>query len=103
LSCKAKEGSWTTEQCRFGNVLQSVVKVLSTSDNEIIGQKIEEALETVGIGADAAAHASWLDVSIKGIGRSLEGRNHGGIVPCRSLWDAEGRRLAAVLVFESVD
>jgi hypothetical protein len=102
LSWKVKEGSWRVDQCWFGDVVQSVVKVVSSGDNAEIGRKVEEALQSVHLGADVGALSSWIDVSIDGVGQALRGKRHGGFVPCRSLWDGDGRRLAAVLVFESI-
>lgn len=75
--------------------------MVSYSDNnEEISRRILEALEPAGILADASCYASWLDVSIHDIDKALGVGRCGGVVPCRSLWDVRGRRLAAVLVFE---
>lgn len=101
LSYKTKDGSWTVEQCWFGNVVQSVVKVLFSND-DVVGRKVDDALESVGLEAGIGAVASWLDVTAEGIGSALEGKRYGGLVLCRSLRGAEGRRLAAVLVFETL-
>lgn len=101
LSCRTKNGSWMVEQCSFGNVIQSVVKVIYGSQC-VVDQRAEEALEAVGLVSEVRAVASWVDVTVDGVGRSLKRESYGGIVPCRSLWDAEGTRLAAVLVFETL-
>lgn len=82
----------------FGNMIHSVVKVLYTDDVENISKSTTEALESVGRASEARATASWLDVSIGDIGRAVGPAR--GVVPCRSLWDARGRRLAMVLVFD---
>lgn len=89
-------------QNRFGNVVQSVAMVLYTHDNEKIKKRLEEALESVGIVSDIRAYASWLDVSIRDIGKAFLGGRAGGILPCKSLWDINGSRLAAVLAFDSI-
>jgi diphthine-ammonia ligase len=81
--------------------VRSVVVALYTNDSEEVTRRISEALESAGILTEASACASWLDLSIHDIDKTLEVGRCSGVVPCRSLWDASGRRLAAVLVFES--
>jgi len=44
------------------------------------------------------AHAAYLDACVKGLWGA---DSYAGVVPCRSLWDGQGNRLAAVLVFRS--
>ena len=68
---------------------------------ELIGRRLEEALESVDMEAGASACASWLDLSIPDMGVVLAVKRLGGVVPCRSLWDVNGKRLAAVLVFHA--
>jgi diphthine-ammonia ligase len=97
---KTKNGSWTVQQTRFGNLVQSVVKVLSGND-DAIDQRAGEALLHVGLEADSGPVASWLDCSVEDTRRAWEDTKFGGLVPCRSLWDADGVRLAAVFVFET--
>ena len=89
------------ERCWFGNVVQSFVQILYSDDVAVV-QEVEKALDSVGLEAGAGAIASWLDLSIEGIGNFFNSKTHGGVVPCRSLWDVDGRRLAVVLVFESI-
>ena len=77
--------------------------------------RIIEALESVGGQQQHCFHASYVDVSIGGNvwgnaadGLPGDGSSAGttsfgmplslGIVPCRSIWDAFGNRLAAVLL-----
>lgn len=40
------------------------------------------------------SYASYLDVCVRGL---WDGSGYGGVIPCRSLWDRDGNRLAAVL------
>lgn len=68
---------------------------------DVIGRRLTEALESVGMKAGASACASWLDLSIPDVGEALVINRLGGVVPCRSLWDANGKKLAAVLVFDT--
>jgi hypothetical protein len=82
--------------------VQTVVLIPYIENSEEICSGVEEALETVGIEPGASANASWLDLSIMDIGRALAVRRLGGVVPCRSLWDVSGRRLAVVLVFDTI-
>ena len=44
-------------------------------------------------------YLSYLDISIEGL---VHAEKFKGIVPCRSIWDIEGGRLAAVLLFDVV-
>ena len=82
--------------------MQTVVMIPYIENSEEIGRRVEEALEAVGIGPGASTNASWLDLSITDIGRALTVRRLGGVVPCRSLWDINGMRLAVVLVFDTI-
>jgi hypothetical protein len=59
-----------------------------------------EVLELMSLNLTAKCrnYTSYLDVSVHGI-RDLG--DCSGIIPCRSMWDVDGRRLAAVLIFEA--
>lgn len=69
-----------------------------TDQIDIVRERISEAQELLHL-SSATSVSSWLDISIDGIW-GLE--NCGGVVPCKSLWDRRGRRLATALVFENV-
>lgn len=60
---------------------------------------LESAFSAMGMGMGMVekSFAAYVDVSVEG-GGSM--RKLGGEVPCRSIWDGEGERLAAVLVFD---
>ena len=82
-------------------MVQSVVQI-PYNEHNAISQNIREALEAAGLDPNAHGVASWLDVLIEGVGLALDSKRCGAVVPCRSLWNAAGMRLAAVLVFESL-
>lgn len=68
-----------------------------TGQIDVVRERISEARELLHISLGMSA-SSWLDISIHGIWQ-LE--NCGDTVPCKSLWDGRGMRLAASLVFEN--
>jgi len=78
--------------------MQTVVMVKHTGSATEVSTRIEGALATLGQEKGVPSSASYIDTSIPGIS-NLE--IFAGLVPCRSLWDGQGRRLAAVLVFET--
>jgi hypothetical protein len=43
-------------------------------------------------------HAAYLDACVEGL---WDAECYTGVIPCRSLWNKDGRRLAAVLIFNS--
>ena len=72
---------------------------ISGLENELV-----KAMEFMGVSSGGAeivelGSATYLDVGIDGIWE--HGREWRGRVPCRSLWDSEGRSLSGVWVLES--
>jgi len=59
-----------------------------------------EVLEFMSLNLTAKCrnYTSYLDVSVDVI---IDFGVCSGIIPCRSMWDVDGRRLAAVLMFEA--
>jgi len=66
-------------------------------DASSFGKKLEGALKSLGLDSTVRelGCATYLDVSIAGISTL---REYEGLVPCRSIWDIAGRRLAAVVL-----
>jgi hypothetical protein len=58
-----------------------------------------ESASTQAIGDLCVPYASYFDACVKGLWESTS--DYGGIIPCRSLWDVSGNRLAAVLLFRT--
>jgi hypothetical protein len=75
--------------------------ICHSKDCDEVSNRFKEALRAVNMENDSYASASWLNLSISGIGKALDVKRLGGIVPCRSLWGKVGNALAAVLVFDS--
>lgn len=44
-----------------------------------------------------SSYASWLDVDTLGLWNEHEG--YGGVVPCKSVWNSKGQRIAGVFAF----
>ena len=80
-------------------MIQTVV-MLYHQDGRIV-DRLRQALVAVGIdkGGGKQSYASYVDMSA-GVGGLLG--QFGSIVPCRSIWDAGGSRLNAVMVFDNL-
>lgn len=88
-------------QCAFGITLVSVVMIDHSELASAFRDRLGKALHTLGTGprAERASVAAYVDVSLRG---AREEGGFGGCVPCRSIWDADGKRLAAVILFDSL-
>jgi hypothetical protein len=62
-----------------------------------VSDALERGLEALGLGSSSTIkeHASYVDVSVEGL------RSFNGAIPCRTIWDISGTRLALVLLFDS--
>lgn len=109
---------WTLYQTIVnGKIMQSLVMVPYSERISDLGGIVAGALESVGSssggdsGGEASSelrsHASYIDVSVSdgAAGGAVRRSESGstllemiGVVPCRSLWDEDGRRLAAVVL-----
>jgi diphthine-ammonia ligase len=100
LYSSSSEDSWSIRQCSFGGTVRSVVMLVYSEDVLTLRRRIEEALKVLGADLEVRdlVHTSYLDVSIPGL---WEVENFGGEIPCRSVWGASGKRLAAVLILEA--
>ena len=88
---RAKDGLWTVYRCVYQKEVRFVLTIAYTEEGSIYNMWQEDVLGFVGkkIGS---AHLSYLDSTLIGTGESYR-----GVVPCRSIWDASGGRLSAVL------
>ena len=100
LYSTCSEDGWSIHQCSFGGTVQSVVMLAYSEDIPTLEKRLEESLKVLGTDLENGdcIHASYLDVSIPG--RWKVG-NSGGKIPCRSIWGACGKRLAAVLILDT--
>jgi hypothetical protein len=62
-----------------------------------VTEQVHKARELLHV-TSVSSTASWINSTIPGIWE-LDGC--GAVVPCKSLWDGKGRKLAVVLIFES--
>ncbi|TVY24297.1 Diphthine--ammonia ligase [Lachnellula hyalina] len=90
----------TIHQCGFGGRLRSVLMVDYSSSSSDVRESLSKGLGALGLNSasDIEEYASCLDVSIDGLQSS---RRFSGAIPCRSIWDSSGDRLALVLLFDS--
>jgi diphthine-ammonia ligase len=98
-STRGEEG-WSVQQCSFGSTVQSVVTLVYTENLPVLRRSFEEALKYLGVDSKDGEliNASYLDISIQELWDAGE---FGGKIPCRSIWDASGKRVAAVLIVDS--
>ena len=94
------EDVWTNHQCSFGITAQSVIMLSYSEDIPVLRRGLEESLISLGVNlkVEDCIHISYLDVSIQGL---WDAGSFGGKIPCRTIWDASGRRLGAVLIVDS--
>ena len=99
LLSSRREGAYTIHQTRFPATTITTLLLDHTASLSTLIATLEQALSSLGLdqGMQKETSGAWVDVSISGL---WEQGDFGGAVPCRTIWDAEGRRMAAVLVFE---
>lgn len=99
LYSSCSEDGWSIHQCVFGGTVQSVVMLDYSEDIPALRRRLEEALKDLGVdlGVEERVHASYFDISIQG---TWDAGNFGVKIPCRSVWGASGKRLAAVLIID---
>jgi diphthine-ammonia ligase len=92
---------WAIYQCTFGDAMQLVVMIDYSEAVSDFSKRLDGALIIVGAESyvDKLGFASYLDVSIEGI---WDSGSYKGAIPCRSIWDGFGKRLAGVLLFSTV-
>ncbi len=92
---------WSVHQCTFGHTVVSVIMIDYSEVIFDISVRLDGVCGALKLesGTEIKSSAAYVDVSINGI---LERGSFGGQVPCRSIWDKEGRRLAAVIVLNSL-
>lgn len=101
---KEKRYCWIVQQCQFGSAVQSVIILPhAAADGHVptLSERLQDALTSAGLESGVCGSVSYLDMSIKDLASPAPAKLFGGIVPCRSIWDASGKRLAAVLILGS--
>ncbi|CAG8980276.1 hypothetical protein HYALB_00008896 [Hymenoscyphus albidus] len=87
-------------QCSFSGRLRGIVSVFLPQGGVMVDEKVGEAMRELGFErGEKEAYTSYYDMSVTG-GR--EGKKLEGVIPCSRLWDGEGRRLGAVLMFDTL-
>lgn len=86
-----------------GHVRFTVVMLSYKEDMSDLAHRAEGLLRALSTGTKQKreyrdAYASYIDANIEGLWRST---SYAGVVPCRSIWDRKGARLAAVLLFKT--
>ena len=94
------DDGWSIHQCSFGGIIQSVIVIDYSEDFSEFQKRLKEALKVLGpeLEVRELIHTSYLDVSIQGI---WDAGRFDGIIPCRSMWDASRKRLAALLILDT--
>ncbi|KAE9381683.1 adenine nucleotide alpha hydrolases-like protein [Stipitochalara longipes BDJ] len=94
------EDGWLIHQCSFGDTLQSAVMLTYSEDVSLLRRRLEDALKRLGVDSKLGdcINASYLDISVQGL---WDAGSLGGKIPCRSIWGASGKRVAAVLIVDS--
>lgn len=108
LSSSCQEGLGSNYDCTVGNVIRyTTLTIAFQADIKDFTQRIAAILvhstkSNYPVATDEAgfhgAYLSYVDVNVKGL---WESDDYSGVIPCQSLWDGEGKRLAAVLLFET--
>ncbi|CZT42709.1 related to ATP-binding domain-containing protein 4 [Rhynchosporium secalis] len=100
VALTSKDG-WSIHQCLTGATVISIIMLKYVSDISALTAKSKDALASIGIkaGTREVSFAAYIDVSIAGL---WEQETVGGAVPCRSIWDSEGRRMSCVLLFNNL-
>jgi len=91
---------WSIHQCVFGIAVQSIVMIKYSEDISNFSKRLDAALKVLGDSSPKQCiHASYLDVTIPGIWNIAD---FGGRIPCRSILDISGQKLAAVFIVENM-
>jgi diphthine-ammonia ligase len=101
LRSRGKDGCWTAYQCSFGNAIQSAIMISTADKLEEIEVRAREAADALGIPAGRASYLAYFDVTMEGLEHNFELELFRGFVPCRSVLDINGKKLAAVLLFDT--
>lgn len=91
--------SWSIHRCAFGSTVHSIFTRHYSEEFLDLRTCLEEAFQAIGIRfmKEHPSHASYIDTSVI---NNLEDGVYGGIMPCRSIWDVEGKRLAVALLYD---
>lgn len=98
--CSKSGEGWVLHQCAFGTAAQSTVAIGYASIISDLRKSVDEALVFLGRDPQACGliTSSYLDNTVGWVADMCE---FGGMVPCRSIWDGEGGRLAALLILDN--
>ena len=100
VSRRERDGFWTVYISAFAEALQIVVVVQQSESVSEVSKREREAFECIGLSSTSEwrNYASYLDVTVD---RITDFEDNSGSIPCRSIWGADGERLAAILLFET--
>jgi diphthine-ammonia ligase len=100
LYSRHSDDGWSIHQCSFGGTVQSVVMIDDSESVSGFQSKLEKALKVLGPVSEVGKWicTSYLNVSIPGM---WVAGNFGSKIPCRSMWNAAGKRLAAVMILDT--
>jgi diphthine-ammonia ligase len=87
----------TATKWKMPDVAVEALRELSSAEMAGTGRDFNGASPEEGY---YGAYSAWLDCAVDALW-GAEAVGYGGVVPCRSLWDGDGRRLAAVLLFRT--
>lgn len=95
-----ERNGWVVYQCSFSGRLRTIVSVLFPQGESTVDERLGVALKELGLGSDGEkeAYTSYYDTSLK---EGWDEKSLAGVIPCSKLWDGEGRRLGAVLLFDT--
>ncbi|KAH9221636.1 hypothetical protein DL95DRAFT_355690 [Leptodontidium sp. 2 PMI_412] len=101
LSSSKSPKGWTIHQCSFGSKTISIIMLAYSPTLPSINEKLEDIFSPLGgvEGMQAESSAAYVDVSIPGL---WEQGRFGGAVPCRGIWDGDGRRVSCVVLFDDM-
>ncbi|KAK4240663.1 hypothetical protein C8A03DRAFT_41873 [Achaetomium macrosporum] len=100
---RAGKGTGTTSFVQTVVAEPFYVEVCQRAQHGIVARDALAQLGQVDIATgEPAALVSYVDVEMLKAGREGTVADLGPVVPCRSLWDDQGERLAAVTVYHSV-
>lgn len=83
----------------FGNRAQIAISIPHARDSLTVSHNLQDAFSSISGEVDSwqHVHLSYLDVSMR---ECEEMKDLKGVVPCRSIHDADGCQLAAVLLLD---
>lgn len=101
VSVEMRQGGdegWKVYDCRSGEG-----RVYSVFMLYLRAGRLEDGLKEAGVEGLEGMCGCYVDVSLGSEGEGMWARGGAGMIPCRSIWDEDGRRISAVLLFDRED